>query len=155
MNLPAKLLPWLATMFSALILVAVSLNWYKDYSEKSWLVYKDEPFKVLSRPPYKPGQTILFTVVRCNIDTIPHIYKIAHVWERTDGMTVLQPSADVTALVGCTTNASPFNVLPKEIAPGIPFPPGMWRASGISLIFGIRKTHEIAWQTEWIKVEAN
>lgn len=154
MNWIYKTLPWMATSFSALLLIAAMLNWYNDYREKSWLSYKDEPFRAVSNGPFKPGQVVLFRVTRCNSDSVNHIYKIAHIWERIDGMTVVQPSADVSATVGCTTSISPFNVLPNEIAPGIPFPPGTWRASGVSLVIGLRKTHEVPWSSDWINVIA-
>lgn len=152
MNWIYRTLPWMATAFSALLLIAAILNWYGDYNEQSWLSYKDEPFKAVDTGPFKTGQVVLFKVTRCNNDSFSHIYKIAHVWERLDGLTVLQPSADVSAKAGCSTMISPFNIIPKEITPGVPFPAGTWRATGVSLVMGVRKTHEVAWSTDWITV---
>jgi hypothetical protein len=132
-----------AGVVAAIIVVLVSTIFGFLFFEKPWLRYTNIPFPALETYAY-PGKVMPIHVVRCNSDSVPHIYNITRTLERVveKGEArdyVLMADIRVQIMPGCDESDSVVHTIPLLTRPG------KWRLVGLSEIQGVLVTHMVEW----------
>jgi hypothetical protein len=133
------------------ILILVSVTFYYLFFEKPWLRYLNVPFSVLSN--VNPGGPVPLHIIRCNDDSVEHVYTVAQSMERVTKVGearefMLLANVMVSIRPGCSEGDSVILTAPKDTRPG------MWQLVGTSEISGTLKNHLVEWRSVPFEVKA-
>lgn len=140
-----RLIPFiLATLLLATSTLFLIDSWsYR--AENNPIEYKNLPFK-LDKTTYRPGETIVFSLTRCNNHKKDISYSFTQAFVNTQTLRVYTlPSADVLARPGCVSARSVPKTIPKSM------PNGTYKIEFAIVVRaqeGLRKDHTSRIETE-------
>ena len=146
----------LTVICSCLTFISVGLTLYLARADKPYLSYPDLPFVVVNptNAVFEPGDTVGYKVTRCNSSGAFKSFRLARMLVHESGQNYLLPGAVVPIAPGCISSLSVITVLPQEIAPGVPLPPGRYHILGASNVDGATQSFDVPWETTWFQVGA-
>lgn len=142
-----NLFNWLLRLFGLLMAASIGLVVWALYFEEPYLYYQNLPFPELGS--VRAGEPVQLSVERCNRDSVIRTYDITRSLINVKTKQVdLLPNVKVSIDPGCHRGISRINVIPASTAPGT------YRVTGVAVIPGLMRTHEVPLYSEPFEVVA-